>query len=86
MTEEKFEEILKLKEQIGKVESKLSTINHLIRSKNLSMKIEGVSDCKFKVSRYINLSDDEIIKSILEKTRMDLKERLYLLNEEFLKK
>ena len=50
------------------------------------MKIEGVSDCKFKVSRYINLSDDEIIKSILEKTRMDLKERLYLLNEEFLKK
>lgn len=86
MTEEKFEEILKLKEQIGKVESNLSTVNHLIRSKNLNMKIEGVSDCKFKVSRYINLSDDEIIKSILEKTRMDLKERLYLLNEEFLKK
>jgi|688.fasta_scaffold1846158_1 hypothetical protein len=86
MTEEKFEEILKLKEQIGKVESNLSTINHLIRSKNLNMKIEGVSDCKFKVSRYINLSDDEIIKSILEKTRMDLKERLYLLNEEFSKK
>lgn len=85
MTEEKFKEIVELKEKISKVESHISTIDFLIKSSNLNMKIEGVSNCKFKVSRYINLSDDEMIKSILEKTKVGLNERLYLLTEQFSK-
>jgi hypothetical protein len=86
MTNEKFQELVKLKEQISKVEFDLSTINYLIQSNNLSTKIEGVSDCKFKVSRYIYLNNDDDIKSILENLRMTLKEKLFLLNEEFSKK
>jgi hypothetical protein len=86
MTEEKFKELVKLKEQISKVEAHISTIDFLIKSNNLSTKIEGVSDCKFKVSRYIYLNDDDAIKSILENLRITLKEKLFLLNEEFSKK
>lgn len=85
MTEEKYNEIKLLRDKISKLDSKIHTIDRLLEYDDLGMTIEGTSNCKFKIKKFINLSDDKIIKSILEKTKMDLNNQLYLLNEEFSK-
>ena len=57
MTEEKFNELKTLKEEINKLEFKLSTINNLLESVNLNMEIKGTSTCHFKINRFINIAN-----------------------------
>lgn len=83
MTEEKYDEIRVLKEQIEKLERNIQTIESLIKSVNLGMEITGTSDCKFKIKRFIRLGGDDFIKSILDGERKTMKYQLSKLNEEF---
>jgi len=83
MTEEKYKEIKKLKEEIVKLEFRLSTIHNLIDSKRLEMEIKGTSTCKFNINRFIRLDDDAFIKTILDNERKTTEHRLLELKDEF---
>ena len=86
MTEEKFNELKTLKEEINKLEFKLSTINNLLESVNLNMEITGISTCHFKVKRFINIDGDNFIKTILDSERKTTEFNLSQLKQEFEKK
>lgn len=83
MTEEKFNEIRLLKEQIDKIQRELSTIDNLLKSNNLTIEVSGVSNCKFNVKRYLKINNEDYIKSILDSERKDLKFRLSELETKF---
>lgn len=83
MTEEKYNEIKRIKEQIVQTEFKLSTINNLIESIQLQMEIKGISTCHFKINRFIKLDGDDFIKSILDSERKTTEHQLSKLKEEF---
>ena len=83
MTEEKYNEIKKLKEEIVKLEFKLSTIHNLIDSKKLEMEIKGTSTCKFNINRCIRLDDDAFIKTILNNERKTTENQLSKMREDF---
>ena len=83
MTEEKYNEIKKLKEEIVKLEFKLSTIHNLIDSKKLEMEIKGTSTCKFNINRFIRLDDDAFIKTILNNERKTTENQLSKMREDF---
>ena len=83
MTEEKYNEIKKLKETIVNLEFKLSTINNLIESKKLEMEIKGTSTCNFKINRFIKFDGDDFIKSILDSERKTTEYQLSKMREDF---
>ena len=83
MTEEKYNEIKKLKEEIVKLEFRLSTIHNLINSKRLEMEIKGISSCKFNINRFIRLDDDAFIKTILNNERKTTENQLSKMREDF---
>jgi len=83
MTEEKYKEIKKLKEEIVKLEFRLSTIHNLIDSKRLEMEIKGTSTCKFNINRFIRLDDDAFIKTILNNERKTTENQLSKMREDF---
>ncbi len=83
MTEEKYNEIKKLKEEIVKLEFKLSTIDKLVDSKRLEMEIKGTSTCKFNINRFIRLDDDAFIKTILNNERKTTENQLSKMREDF---
>ena len=83
MTEEKYNEIKKLKEEIVKLEFRLSTIHNLIDSKRLEMEIKGISTCKFNINRFIRLDDDAFIKTILNNERKTTENQLSKMREDF---
>ena len=83
MTEEKYNEIKKLKEEIVKLEFRLSTIHNLIDSKRLEMEIKGTSTCKFNINRFIRLDDDVFIKTILDNERKTTENQLSKMREDF---
>jgi hypothetical protein len=83
MTEEKFMELKTLKDKIGQLEMRLSTINNLLESKNLNMEIKGTSTCHFKINRFINIDGDDYIKTILDSERKTTEFNLSQLKQEF---
>ena len=83
MTEERYNEIKKLKEEIVKLEFRLSTIQNLIESKRLEMEIKGTSTCKFNINRFIRLDDDAFIKTILNNERKTTENQLSKMREDF---
>ena len=83
MTEERYNEIKKLKEEIVKLEFRLSTIHNLIDSKRLEMEIKGTSTCKFNINRFIRLDDDVFIKTILDNERKTTENQLSKMREDF---
>ena len=83
MTEELFKTIKELKDSIDSLQYKLNTIETLLISNNLSCKVEGVSDCQFKVTRYMNIDDENSIKLLLETQKQNLKNNLIFLQEKF---
>ena len=83
MTEERYNEIKKLKEEIVKLEFRLSTIQNLIDSKRLEMEIKGISSCKFNINRFIRLDDDVFIKTILDNERKTTENQLSKMREDF---
>jgi hypothetical protein len=83
MTEERYNEIKKLKEEIVKLEFRLSTIQNLIDSKRLEMEIKGISTCKFNINRFIRLDDDVFIKTILDNERKTTENQLSKMREDF---
>lgn len=83
MTEERYNEIKKLKEEIVKLEFRLSTIHNLIDSKRLEMEIKGISTCKFNINRFIRLDDDVFIKTILDNERKTTENQLSKMREDF---
>jgi hypothetical protein len=83
MTEEKFNELKTLKEQINNLERRLLTINSLLESKNLNMEIKGTSLCHFKINRFINIDGDDYIKTILDSERKTIEFNLSTLKQEF---
>ncbi len=83
MTEERYNEIKKLKEEIVKLEFRLSTIHNLIDSKRLEMEIKGISTCKFNINRFIRLDDDAFIKTILDNERKTTENQLSKMREDF---
>ena len=83
MTEERYNEIKKLKEEIVKLEFRLSTIQNLIESKRLEMEIKGISTCKFNINRFIRLDDDVFIKTILNNERKTTENQLSKMREDF---
>lgn len=83
MTEERYNEIKKLKEEIVKLEFRLSTIQNLIDSKRLEMEIKGISTCKFNINRFIRLDDDAFIKTILNNERKTTENQLSKMREDF---
>ena len=85
MTEEKFNEIRLLKEQIDKIQRELSTIDNLLKSNNLTIEVSGVSNCKFNVKRYLKINNEDYVKSILETEKKDLRFRLSELETKFSK-
>lgn len=85
MTEEKFNEIRLLKENIEKLERDIRTIEHLMESIDLGMEITGTSVCKFKVRRYMKLDGDDFIKSILDGERKNIEYKLSQLRNDFSK-
>lgn len=86
MTDEKFKQLLELKDKIEKTEFDLNTVDYLLKSKSLSTKIEGISECKFKVSRYIYLSDDSAIKSILENLKITFRRKIKTITRKIFKR
>ena len=85
MTEEKFNEIRLLKENIEKLERDIRTIEYLMESVNMSMEITGTSVCKFKVKRFMKLDGDDFIKSILDGERKNIEYKLSQLRNDFSK-
>lgn len=85
MTEEKFNEIKLLKEQMDKLHRELSTIDNLLTSNNLTIEVSGVSNCKFNVKRYLKINNEDYVKSILETEKKDLRFRLSELETKFSK-
>lgn len=83
MTEERYNQIKKLKEEIVKLEFRLSTIHNLIDSKRLEMEIKGTSTCKFNINRFIRLDDDAFIKTILNNERKTTENQLSKMREDF---
>lgn len=83
MTEEKFNEIKLLKEQMDKLHRELSTIDNLLKSNNLTIEVSGVSNCKFKVKRHLKINNEDYVKSILDSEKKDLKFRLSELENKF---
>ena len=83
MTEEKFEEIKSLMDSIDRLKSKIITIDKLLETNNISCKVEGQSDCKFKVSRFIYLTDKKAIKSVMLAEKQALENELFCLQEKF---
>lgn len=83
MTEEKFEEIKQLADSIDRVKSKILTIDKLLETNNISCKVEGQSDCKFKVSRFIYLTDIKAIKNAMIAEKQALENELFCLQEKF---
>jgi hypothetical protein len=83
MTEEKFEEIKSLMDSIDRVKSKITTIDKLLETNNISCKVEGQSDCKFKVSRFIYLTDKKSIKNVMMAEKQSLENELLCLQEKF---
>ena len=83
MTEEKFEEIKSLMDSIDRVKSKITTIDKLLETNNISCKVEGLSDGKFKVSRFIYLTDKKSIKNIMMAEKQSLENELLCLQEKF---
>ena len=73
----------KLKEEIVKLEFRLSTIQNLIDSKRLEMEIKGISTCKFNINRFIRLDDDVFIKTILDSERKTTEYQLSKMREDF---
>ena len=85
MTEEKFNEIRLLKENIEKLERDIRTIEYLMESVNMGMEITGTSVCKFKVKRFMKLDGDDFIKSILDGERKSIEYKLSQLRNDFSK-
>lgn len=85
MTEEKFNEIRLLKENIEKLERDIRTIEYLMESVNMGMEITGTSVCKFKVKRFMKLDGDDFIKSILDGERKNIEYKLSQLRNDFSK-
>ena len=85
MTEEKFNEIRLLKENIEKLERDIRTIEYLMESVNMGMEITGTSVCKFKVKRFMKLDGDDFIKSILDGERKNIEYKLSQLRDDFSK-
>lgn len=83
MTEEQFKNIKELKDKINLIKSKINTIENLIQSKTLSCKVEGVSDCKFRYSQFIYLTNEESIKLLLENQKEIFEKELITLEETF---
>ena len=83
MTEEKYNELKILKEEINNLERRLSTINNLIESKNLNLEIRGTSMCHFRINRFINIDGDDYIKTILDSERKTTEFNLSVLKQEF---
>jgi hypothetical protein len=83
MTEEKFNEIIKIKEEIAKLEFNLKTIDYLIDSDKLTIEVNGVSTCEFKVHRHLFLTDQEVIRHSLFTEKVSINDRLYKLKKEF---
>jgi hypothetical protein len=83
MTEEQFKNIKELKDKMDLIKSKINTIENLIQSKTLSCKVEGVSDCKFRYSQFIYLTNEESIKLLLENQKEIFEKELITLEETF---
>jgi hypothetical protein len=86
MTEEKFFELKSFMDKIENMEMRLHIIDSLLKYNNLDMKITGMSDCKFKISRFLYIGGDDLIKSVLETERKNVQDDLSVLKEEFEKK
>jgi hypothetical protein len=83
MTEVKFNYLVDLKNKIRKVESELDAINHLMKSENFQLTIKGVSTCVFKVTRFLEFSDDNMTISILTEIKKNLEIKYIELQKEF---
>lgn len=83
MTEEKFNEIVKLKDEISRLETNIKRIDYLLNSTELNIEVTGISTCELKVCRYFNISTEKIIKDCLLSERMIIKDQLIKLNKEF---
>ena len=83
MTEEQFKNIKELKDKINLIKSKINTIENLIQSKTLSCKVEGVSDCNFRFSQFIYLTNEDSIKLLLENQKEIFEKELITLEETF---
>jgi len=83
MTEEKFEEIKALMDSIDKIKSKIITIDQLLETNKISCKVEGLTDGKFKDSRFIYLTDKKAIKSVMLAEKQALENELFCLQEKF---
>ena len=83
MTDERFNEIVKLKEDINKLERNIKTIDYLLNSTELNIEVTGISTCEFKVCRHFKISSEKVIKDSLLSERMILIDKLLKLNKEF---
>jgi len=83
MTEIKFKYLVDLKNKIRKIESELEAINHLMKSENFQLTIKGVSTCQFKVTRFLEFSDNNMTISILSEVKKHLEIKYIELQKEF---
>jgi hypothetical protein len=83
MTEEKFKEIKELMDSIERLKSKVATIDKLLETNNISCKVEGQSDCIYKVSRFIHIFDKKAIKNLMISEKQALENELFCLKEKF---
>lgn len=83
MTEQKFKEIKELKDSIDSLKNNIATIEKLLASENLSCKVEGVSKCKLKTTRFIYLNNEDAIRVLLESQKIFLENNLISLETKF---
>lgn len=83
MTDEKFNQLVKIKEDINELENNLKTIDYLLDSINLNIEITGVSTCKHKVHRHLNISTQDVIQHCLFTEKVSINDRIYKLKKEF---
>ena len=83
MTEVKFQYLVDLKNKIRKIESEIGVINHLMESENFQLSIKGVSTCQFKVTRFLEFNNDDMVISILSEVKKHLEIKFTELQKEF---
>ena len=83
MTDEKFNELIRIKEEIARLEGNLKTIDYLFDSTNLKIEATGVSTCQFKAHRYLYITDENVIKNALHTEKVSIHDKLYKLKKKF---
>lgn len=83
MTDEKFNELIRIKEEIARLEGNLKTIDYLFNSTDLNIQITGISNCELKVCRHLKISNQDVVKNALHTEKISIHDRLYKLKKEF---